>query len=221
MPLLKELAEFAAAMPSRVPAERLAIMERATKDLITSGIVARAAKVGSRAPDFSLPDATGRVVSLADLLVKGPVLITFYRGGWCPYCNMELRAYQRLLPEIEVPGASLVAISPQAPDASLGTAEKNALTFPVLSDLDGAVADAFGLMFELPDDLRSVYIAFGNDLPRINGTGDWRLPVPATYVVDQDRTILFAGVDPDYRTRPDPADALLALRDRPRLRGAA
>jgi peroxiredoxin len=216
MALLEDLAQFAASMPSRVPAERLAVMERATQDLIASGLAERAARVGDQAPDFALPDASGRIVSLAELRTRGPVLITFYRGGWCPYCNLELRAYQRLLPEIAAEGGTLVAISPQAPDGSLSTAERNALSFPVLSDLDGAAAEAFGLMFELPEELRAVYTTHGNVLPRINGTGDWRLPIPATYVVDQDRRILFAGVEADYRTRPDPADVLAALRGRRR-----
>ena len=130
MSLREELAAFASAMPTRMPAERLAIMQRATQSLTDSGIVERAAKVGDHVANFSLPGATGGVVSLADLLAKGPVVVTFYRGGWCPFCNMELRAYQRLLPEIIDLDASLIAISPQTPDNSLSSAEKNALTSP-------------------------------------------------------------------------------------------
>ena len=221
MSLREELAAFAAVMPTRMPAERLAIMQRATQSLTDSGIVERAAKVGDHVANFSLPDATGGIVSLADLLAKGPVVMTFYRGGWCPFCNMELRAYQRLLPEIIDLDASLIAISPQTPDNSLSSAEKNALTFPVLSDLGGEIATRLGLRFELPADLRDVYVAFGNDLPRVNGEKDWHLPVPATYVIAPNGHIVFAEVDPDYRRRPDPEAVMAVLRDLTRIRSAA
>lgn len=213
MSLTQQLAEFSAGLPARMPAERIAIMERATQDLIASGIAERGVKVGDIAPDVALPDAVGRQVRLADLLQRGPVLLTFYRGGWCPYCNMELRFYQSLMPEIAALGAMLVAISPQTPDKSLTTAEKNALTFPVLSDVGGKVGDRFGLMFELPPDLQKAYRDIGNDLAIINGNGDYRLPIPATYVIARNGRIAFAHVDPDYRRRADPDQVLRALRD--------
>jgi peroxiredoxin len=221
MSLREELAAFTAAMPHRVPTERLAILERATESLTDSGIVERAAKVGDRAPDFSLSDAAGNTVALADLLAKGPIVVTFYRDGWCPFCNMELRAYQRLLPEIAALGAGVVAISPQASDHSLLSKEKNALTFPILSDAGGQTAARFGLRFELPADLRAVYAAFGNDLPRINAEEGWHLPVPATYVIAADGRIVLAEVDPDYRMRPDPEAVVAALHDLRHVRSAA
>lgn len=221
MSLREELAAFAAAMPSRIPAERRAIMERATNCLTASGIVERAAKAGDRAPDFALPDAAGRTVALADLLAKGPVVVMFYRGGWCPFCNLQLRAYQQFLPAFADLGATLVAISPQTPDHSLSTAEKNALTFPVLSDAGGDVSARFGLRFELPAELQRIYTAFGNDLPRINGEAGWHLPVPATYVIAADGRIVLAEVDPDYRMRPDPEAVIAALQDLKRMRSAA
>jgi peroxiredoxin len=221
MSLREELAAFAATPPSRIPAERRVVMERATQSLTASGIVERAAKVGDHAPDFALPDAVGRTVALADLLAKGPVVVMFYRGGWCPFCNMQLRAYQRFLLEFAGLGASLVAISPQTPDHSLSSAEKNALTFPVLSDAGGEVSARFGLRFELPADLRGIYTAFGNDLPRINGEPGWHLPVPATYVIAADGRIVLAEVDPDYRMRPDPEVVIAALHDLKRMRSAA
>jgi len=221
MTLTEDLAHLAATQPTRIASERLSVMTKATQDLILRGATERAMKVGDQVPDFTLPDATGHDRALSDILKTGPAIVTFYRGGWCPYCNLELRAYQQLLPEIETLGASIIAISPQAPDSSLSTTEKNALAFPVLSDVGGSVADSFGLIFELPEDLQAVYAAIGNDLPRINGDGAWRLPIPGTYVVDRDRTIVFASLDADYRKRPDPAQVLDALRHLERIRAVA
>jgi peroxiredoxin len=221
MNLNEELAAFAATMPTRRPPEQLAIMERTTQDLIASGIGERALKEGDYAPDFALPDATGRIVALRDMLKRGPVILTFYRGGWCPYCNLELRAYQRLLPEIRGLGANLVAVSPQTPDRSLSTAEKNALSFPVLSDVGLLAAARFGIVFELPPELQTLYRDFGNELPVVNGDGTWRLPVPATYVIASDGRIVLAGVDPDYRHRLDPEAVLHALRSLETTRDAA
>jgi peroxiredoxin len=212
MSLHEELAAFAATMPTRRPAEQLALMEQATRDLIASGIAERALKVGDMAPDFALPDVAGRTVSLRETLARGPVVLSFYRGGWCPYCNLELRAYQRLLPEITARGASFVAVSPQTPDRSLSTAEKNALAFPVLSDVGLHAASRFGIAFTLPPDLQALYAAFGNDLSVVNGDGTWRLPIPATYVIAADGRIVLAGIDPDYRNRLDPEQVLAALR---------
>ena len=143
--------------------------------------------MGHDAPDIVLPDATGQSFAVADLLAKGPVIVTFYRGGWCPYCNLELKAYQAVLPRIAAAGASLVAISPEKPDDTLSTLEKNALTFPVLSDVGQRVGKAFGLVYAFTDELRSVYDGFKLDIPAKNGSPDqWALPLSATYVIGPD-----------------------------------
>jgi peroxiredoxin len=215
MSLTEELADFVAGFNLRAPADRRAAMETATRELAASGLAERARGIGDTAPDFTLPDATGQTVALRDLLAHGSVVLTFYRGGWCPYCNLELRAYQRILPELNALGASLVAISPQIPDKSLSTAEKNALTFPVLSDVGLHVAAAFGLAFDLPAELQPFYAASGNVLPVVNGDGAWRLPIPATYVIGKDGRIMLASVDPDYRNRLDPMEVLAALASVP------
>ena len=221
MSLREELAAFAATMPARRPPEQLAIMEQTTRELIASGIGERALKEGDHAPDFALPDATGRIHALREVLERGPVILTFYRGGWCPSCNLELRAYQRLLPEISGLGANLLAVSPQTPDRSLSTAQKNALAFPVLSDVGLLAAARFGIAFELPPELQALYAAFGNELPVVNGDGTWRLPIPATYVIAPDGRIVLAGLDPDYRHRLDPEGVLGALRSLHTTRDAA
>jgi peroxiredoxin len=160
--------------------------------------------------------AGGREVSLDTTLVRGPAVVTFYRGGWCPYCNLQLAACQRALPEIERLGARLIAISPQAPDQTLSTAQKNALTFDVLSDVGNVVARDYRICYELPQELREACLANGKSLPHINGVDGWELPVPATFVIDTDGRIALAAVQIDYRQRLEPdavIDALLRVRD--------
>jgi peroxiredoxin len=186
-------------------------MHRATQDLIDSGAATRALQAGQKAPSFSLKDTDGNVVSSAELLQKGPLVLTFYRGAWCPYCNMDLQALQAALPELRALGAQLVAISPQTAVNSRKSQRENHLEFPVLADEHGNVAEAFGVRFALPDYLIEVYRKFGNDLPTVNADPSWTLPMPARYVIDQDGTIVYAEVNPDYTTRPDPEDLLPVL----------
>lgn len=210
--LAEQLAERADQARTRFPEATLRTMDAATVDLARSGIAERSVPVGAAAPTFSLPDATGEQVSLGGLLAKGPVVLSFYRGGWCPYCNLELRALQSALSDIEAAGATLVAVSPQLPDSSLSTAQKLELSFPVLSDVGNVVARAYGLVFSLPEDLRAVYDRMGNDLPAVNGDHTFELPVPATYVIGGDGTVAWRFVEPDYKRRGEPADILQALR---------
>lgn len=212
MSLTQTLLDFIAQSAGRIPPEAIATMEKATADFKTDGIGADALKVGDTLPDATLTDATGNTVSLSSLLAHGPLIINFYRGGWCPYCNLELKAYQDLLPEITELGATLVAISPEKPDNSLSTAEKNALTFPVLSDTGNSFAKSIGLVFELTGDLKALYEGFGLDLPNTNAGSGWTLPIPAVYAISADGKVLFADVDLDYRRRAEPSDALAALK---------
>jgi peroxiredoxin len=167
---------------------------------------------GDAAPDFTLPNARGVPVTLSKLLAKGPVVLVFYRGGWCPYCNLQLRAYQRALPELRALGASLVAVSPEAPDKSLSTTEKNALEFEVLSDVLGEAGRAYRLFFDLSDELKTLYAAGGNDLAQWNADGQWHLPMPATYVIGTDGQVALAYVDAESRNRLEPAEVVSALR---------
>lgn len=195
-----------------LPEDVRAIMSQAMDEMIASGVVEQALGVGDRVSDFDLPNAKGESVRFSELLTDGPVVVSFYRGGWCPYCNLELRALQEKLPEIENLGASLLAISPEQPDNSLSTAEKNAVSFDVLSDVGNEVARQFGLVFELPMVLRPLYEKFGIDLLASNGDESFTLPVPATYIVGQDGAVLGCHVDMDYSTRMDPEAVLTALR---------
>jgi peroxiredoxin len=209
MSLKEQLAQYRAGWRKRVPADRQAIMERHIEQLRTRVIARTMLKVGDRAPAIVLRNAKGEIVDISVLRKQGPVIITFYRGGWCPYRNLELKAFQEILPEIKAAGASLVAISPEKPDDTLSTAEKNALAFEVLSDVGQKVGRAFGLVYQFTDELRSAYHGFGLDIPAHNGaSGEWALPVSATYVIDRDGTIIYAYTDVDYRDRADPRDVL-------------
>jgi peroxiredoxin len=167
--------------------------------------------VGAAAPDFTLTDASGNPVRLADLLAQGPVVLTWYRGGWCPYCNIQLRAYQEALPEIKAMGAQLVALSPEMPDNSLSTREKLALEFTVLSDVQSKVARDYGISYRLPDSLIEAFKG-RLDLPALNGDDSWQLPLGATYVIAPDGTIAYAFVSADYRERAEPEAILQAIR---------
>jgi len=212
MPLKEQLAEYRAGWYQRVPAERQAIMQRHIDQLCSGEISRTMLKVGDHVPAIVLENAQGVTVDVRALLQKGPVVVTFYRGGWCPYCNLELRAYQEILPQILAAGASLVAISPEYPDDTVSTTEKNALTFEVLSDIGQKVGRAFGLVYEFTDELKSAYQGFNLDIPVLNGmTDEWALPVSATYVVDRDGSIIYAHTDVDYRDRADPRDVLHIL----------
>ncbi|MGE8158753.1 peroxiredoxin-like family protein [Paraburkholderia sp. NPDC080076] len=198
--------------PYFAPPEIHPIMERATAELVASGQAERALKAGDAAPEFILNDPDGKPVSSTELLKRGALIISFYRGVWCPYCNLELTALEEALPSFKAEGANLVAISPQNAVNSRKSVRTNKLSFPILSDTHNDVAAAFGIRFALPDYLVELYKNLKNDLPAFNGDNSWTLPMPARYVIGQDGTILYAEVNPDYTHRPEPQDMLPVLR---------
>jgi peroxiredoxin len=210
--LRERIAEYDAAKAERVPAETLAVMADATRALEDLGIIDRSLKTGDRIPDFTLPNHHGVPRRLYDLLDDGVVVLNFYRGGWCPYCNMELSALQQALPDLRATGATLVAISPELPDRVVDTQARHALEFDVLSDVGNRVAESFGLAFDLPESLRPIYTRLGIDIPAYNGDDSFVLPVPASYVVDSDGIIRFHFVNVDYTRRLEPDDLLRVLR---------
>ncbi|MBW4570916.1 MAG: AhpC/TSA family protein [Tolypothrix carrinoi HA7290-LM1] len=212
MMLKVALDDFRAEFLEKFPKEKAAIMQRATDALAVEFQTRQLLQVGDIAPDFYLSNAVGKKIRLSEKLKEGAVILTFYRGGWCPYCNLELRAYQKVLPQIDELGASLLAVSPQTPDASLSTAEKNDLEFDVLSDVGSKVAEAYGIAFTLPDELKALYIELGHPLPDTNGTDDWMLPIPATFAIAQNQRVILAHVDVDYRDRLEPSEAISALQ---------
>lgn len=184
------------------------MVERLRRDGIVPGI-----PIGEPAPAFSLPDANGTPVALDDRLRDGPVVLSFYRGAWCPICNTELAALQEALPDIHARGARLVAVSPQAPDRSQELVQRLGLAYDVLSDLDQSVIRAYRLQFRLDDDLRPIYRGFNMALDQHNADGTWNLPVPATFVIDQHRVVRARHVDPNYRERMHVENILAALDD--------
>ncbi len=176
-----------------------------------SGYEDRALRVGDKAPAFQLPDTEGQSVSSADLLAQGPLVVTFYRGVWCPFCNMELQSVAGFADEIAARGARVVALSPQNSRNSRRSARENGLSFPILIDEDCAVAEAFGLLYMPPDYVQDIYRANGIDLPNINAAPNWKLPMPGRYVIDRDGTIRYAEVNPDYTRRPEPEELCAPL----------
>ena len=193
----------------KTPKRALAIMDAARVELENHDIAGHALRPGAIAPDFILPDVDGRSVRHYRELARGPVVLVFYRGGWCPYCQIHLRGYQKSLAEFTAAGAQVVAVSPQLPDHSLTTREKTKLAFPVLSDVGLNTARAFRVAFELPQALLGLYAHFGHPLENFNGlAGGKELPLPATFLIRADRTIAYAHVAADYTRRSEPLEVL-------------
>ena len=176
----------------------------------TSGILESALNVGDKAPNFTLKNALNQTVSLYDDLKNGPVVLTWYRGGWCPYCNITLHYLQEKLPEFKKAGATLIALTPELPDNSLSTSEKNKLDFNVLSDIGNTVAKNYGIVFQLIEKVAVVYES-GFGLSKVNGDNSNELPLAATYVIDTNGIIQYAFLDADYRERAEPTAILDAL----------
>ncbi|MGD7653612.1 MAG: redoxin domain-containing protein [Verrucomicrobiales bacterium] len=206
---------------ARAPQETIASQQSALRELEDSGIYDRVLKVGDKAPDITLANAAGKTVQLAELLKKGPVVLTWYRGAWCPYCNLTLAELAAKTPRFEELGATLVALTPEKPDITAATVKDSKLPFEVLSDIGHQVADRYGLVFRLNDETRKRYDE-RFEISRRNGTqAADRLPLPATYVIDPTGVIRYAFIDADYRRRAEPdriVDALVALRDGPDAR---
>jgi peroxiredoxin len=192
--------------------DTLSVFDRDAESLGASDVFSGALRVGDRAPTFRLADARGGEVALDDLLAHGPVVLVFYRGAWCPYCNLQLAAFQAALADIRAAGATLVAVSPQTPDQSLTLAERHALEFPVLSDVGNAVARDHGLVFTQSEASTATSHELGIDLADFNGDDSNTLPAASTFVIGDDRVIRFASVSGDFRWRVGPDEILAALR---------
>jgi peroxiredoxin len=199
---------------AKLPKTALEIMDAATAGLVNNAAASHALQPGDIAPDFILPNVDGRSVRFYTELERGPVVLVFYRGGWCPFCNIHLRGFQKSLADFKAAGAEVVAISPQLPDQSWTTREKDELAFPVLSDVGLNTARAFRVAFELPKALLDLYADFDVVLENSNGVeGGKELPMPATFVIRADRTIAYAHVEADFTRRSEPLEVLKLVRE--------
>jgi len=211
MTLTKQLQELAEGSKERHPGEAQEIMKTAIDVLKQEKLTLTSLKTGDVLPTIILPNAMGFEVSIDKLLKSGKVVLVFYRGGWCPYCNLALKAYQEILPQIKEKGAALVAISPEAPDNALTTKQNNELQFEVLSDIDNKIAKKLRLRYTLPNSLVSLYSSFGINLESSQQNKDNALPIAATYVINEEGIVSYHFLEEDYKLRADPKEILAHL----------
>lgn len=220
-PLREAIAANVEMTQKKVPVDILQVMDRCTLELKASGLEQRARRTGDAMPEFVLPNQDGQPRRFADYLARSPVVLNIYRGGWCPYCNLEMKALHDALPAIEARGVQLVGMAPELPDRARTTAANNGLKIDILSDAGNRVSEQLGLVFELPMELRPIYERFGLDIPAYNGDRTFRLPMPATYIIDQTGRIVFDFVNADYTRRVEPAAIVAKLDELWPLRSTA
>ena len=196
---------------AKLPADVLALMDTTNEELIAQHIKDNALQIGAKVENFSLVNHNGESIELNDLLNKGPVIVSFYRGGWCPYCNIELKALNDYLAQFKTQSAQLIAISPQLPDETLSNKQTNEQDFDVRSDVSNTVAEQFGLLFTLDERIQALYTQFGIDFEHYYGDKSFKLPLPATYVINQEGVITYAFLNEDYTLRAEPIDIMAAL----------
>ncbi|MBC99305.1 MAG: hypothetical protein CME63_16295 [Halobacteriovoraceae bacterium] len=196
---------------SNIPDAARMTMEQATEKLRKSGIIDKATKKGDQYIDFTLPNVHGKEVTLSEKLKDGPIVLTFYRGGWCPYCNLQLKAYQDHLEQFKAAGGQLIAVSPESMESANTTVKKHELQYEILTDNKNKEARKYGLVFQLEEDLKEVYLKFGLDLEKNQGNDSWELPVPATYVISKEGKIVYSFLNVDYVQRAEPNDIIKAL----------
>lgn len=209
--LRDKLIDIKAGIAEYVRPENQAVNERAVSAIRASGIEQRILPVGAVAPEFTLEDQNSKRVSSADLLAKGPLILNFFRGRWCPFCSTTLESWRDISPQVEAAGASIVAISPQTVRHNFFLADQHKLRFPVLSDPGLAIARRFGIVYSVPEEQRAMYKAVFINLPQVNGDDSWELPLPATFVIGPDSKVLFSFASADYTLRAGPEEVLKSL----------
>lgn len=212
MNLQEAIEEMKSNTLSKLPEETLSTIMNATEELIRSGIAEKAKDAGDKISDFALPNARGEEISVSSFLKKGPLVINFYRGAWCPYCNLELKALNDAYPSIKEYGANLISISPNLREKTAQFASENPFQFEILSDEGNRVAGQFGLVFTLVEELRPIYEKFGFSIPDYNGPDNYDIPIPATYIVATDSSIVHAYVNPDYTQRMEATEIVSILQ---------
>jgi len=215
-PLREVFAERKEMIAKYVPAETQAIHARAVAELKQRQLAANVLPIGSKTPEFQLPDHDGKAISSSDLLAKGRLVLCFIRGRWCPFCVAQMEAMNVVLPQIGEAGATLAAVSPQTVKQSFFMRDQHELRFPLLSDLGNKVAREFGLTSRVPEEQKAIYQRAFVNLPFVNGDDSWELPIPATYIIDRDGSVLYASANEDYSERPEPEDIVRFLNATPR-----
>jgi peroxiredoxin len=195
-----------------VPGDVQAVHSRAVANLKAQGLAASSLQVGAKCPAFALPDHNGKLISSADLLLKGRLVLMFIRGRWCPFCVGQMEAMSSIAAQIEATGASLVAVSPQTEKQSFFMHNQHKVAFPLLVDAHNQLARQFALVYRVTDEQQGLYRSTFVNLPHVNGDASWELPIPAAFVVDRDGTMMFASANEDYSDRPEPLEILSAVR---------
>lgn len=196
---------------SEASEHKIKVYEEGLKAVDKSKIILKAKQVGDAAPDFKLPNASGKTVTLKDFLKKGPVILIWYRGGWCPYCNITLQFLQRALPDFKNEGANLIALTPELPDNSISMKEKNRLDFEVLSDIGNQIGKLYGVVYQLTAEVAEFY-QNGFGLHEYNGDESNELPLAATYIIDSKGMIRYAFLDIDFSKRAEPSEITAFLK---------
>ena len=210
-PLRNIFAERKDLIAKYVPAEPQAVNARAVAELKQRRLAENILAVGTKVPEFHLQDHDGKSISSPDLLAKGRLVLCFLRGRWCPFCVGQMEAMNLVMPEIEHAGTTLAAVSPQTVRQSFFMRDQHKLRFPLLFDAGNKVARQFGLTYRVPDEQKAVYQRAFVNLPFVNGDDSWELPIPATYIIDRDGTVLYASANEDYTQRPEPQDIVQVL----------
>lgn len=211
VPLSKELTALQEQYKKTLPPEMSLVMEKGIQQVGASPVMKAAKKTGDQAPDFMLPSSAGPYVQLKERLAQGPVVIVWYRGGWCPYCNLQLASWERHVKDLQDAGGQLIAISPELPDSAMSTAERHKADFTVLSDTGAVVARSYGLVYALPEEVAKIY-AQALNLEAYNGNKRMEMPLSATYVIDKDGVIRYSFLEADYRKRAEPSEVIEAVK---------
>ncbi|TPN84740.1 peroxiredoxin-like family protein [Aquimarina algicola] len=214
MTLTEQLQQFRDATMTRMPKSIIQTFKNDIKEINASRLKENALQKGDIIPDFSLTDNQGNKILLREMVQSEFLILNFYRGGWCPYCNLELQEYERLKDDFKKAGADIIAISAEVEEFATQTTQKNSLSFPVLTDKDAQFMKAIGIVFQLNEQTKKDYAGFGMDFTKIHGNENYELPVPAVYVIDKNREIVFVHFEADYMTRIEPKQILTILKNK-------